>query len=577
MTDNPPHRNALESSAGDSAEGFLALSQQMLLYSNRGLPRIDFVREVSKMILDFSACDAVEVRLRRRERYFRCITQKDQNGTPVFRFEHFPCMETSEGKLIPCLKQEGGIEKLCRDVILGQFDPSLPSFTKRGSFWTNDLGTGLGPYQLSSEEERRSLTIIPLILDQDNIGVLQMESCQPGFFTPEKVSLFEGTAQTLGVALVHRHAQVALRERIKELTCLYGIARLVVRPGLSVEEMLQEIVKLLPPAWLYPEIATARITLDDRSYVAAGFGEGKHKQSAEVLVSGKRRGAVEVIYREERPELDEGAFLTEERSLIDAVAREVALIIERKQAEEERIQLHNQLMHADRLATIGQLAAGVAHELNEPLGSILGFAQLVNKCPGLPPEAVPDIEKIVNASLHAREVVKKLLIFARQMPTKKTSVKLNQIVEEGLYFFESRCNKEGIELVRHLSPNLPYTFADSAQLHQVLVNLVVNAIQAMPEGGKLTIQTLAGDGFVSLVVEDTGIGMDDEIKKHLFVPFFTTKGVGEGTGLGLSVVHGIISSHGGTIKVESQKGVGSRFEIQLPIESPANEPGEPST
>jgi two-component system NtrC family sensor kinase len=577
MTDNPSQPDAWKSFVGGSAEGFLALSHQMLLYSNRGLPRIDFVREVSRMILDFSGCDAVEVRLRRRESYFRCTIQKDQNKTSVFRFEHFPCMETGEGRLIPCLKQENGIEKLCRDVILGRFDRSLPNFTRNGSFWTNDLGAGMDSYQLSSEQEWRSLALFPLILDQDNIGVLQMGSRNPGFFTQEKVALFEGTAQTLGVALVHRHAQVALRERIKELTCLYGIARLVARVGLSVEEMLQEIVKLLPPAWLYPEIATARIELDDHSYLAPGFGEGKHKQTAEVMVNDKRRGVVEVIYREERPELDEGAFLSEERSLIDAVAREVALIIERRQAEEERIQLHNQLMHADRLATIGQLAAGVAHELNEPLGNILGFAQLVNKCPGLPAEAVPDIEKIVNASLHAREVVKKLLIFARQMPTKKASVNLNQIVEEGLYFFESRCNKEGIELVRLLSPDIPHAVADSAQLHQVLVNLVVNAIQAMPEGGKLTIQTLAGDGFVSLVVEDTGIGMDEEVKKHLFVPFFTTKGVGEGTGLGLSVVHGIVSSHGGTIKVESQKGVGSRFEIQLPIESPADEPGELST
>jgi signal transduction histidine kinase len=99
--------------------------------------------------------------------------------------------------------------------------------------------------------------------------------------------------------------------------------------------------------------------------------------------------------------------------------------------------------------------AGVAHELNEPLGSILGFAQLAKKCPGIPLQAEQDVEKILNASLYAREVVKKLLIFARQMPPQKIWVNLNQIVEEGLYFFESRCAKEGIELVRSFAPNLP--------------------------------------------------------------------------------------------------------------------------
>jgi len=268
---------------------------------------------------------------------------------------------------------------------------------------------------------------------------------------------------------------------------------------------------------------------------------------------------------EEKPELDEGPFLREERSLIDTVAREVAIIIERREAEAEKEMLQSQLMHADRLATIGELAAGVAHELNEPLNTILGFAQLAKKCQGLPQQAEEDMEKTIIASLHAREVVKKLMLFARRMPPKKTQVNLNQLVEEGLYFLESRCVKEGIELKRLLLPDLPEITADPGQLTQVLVNLVVNAIQAMPQGGKLTVQTLAGKGYVSLIVEDTGVGMSAEVMKNLFVPFFTTKELDQGTGLGLPVVHGIVTSHGGCIKVDSQPGSGSRFEVKLPL------------
>jgi len=151
------------------------------------------------------------------------------------------------------------------------------------------------------------------------------------------------------------------------------------------------------------------------------------------------------------------------------------------------------------------------------------------------------------------------------MPPKKALVNLNQVVTEGLYFFESRCSKAGIELVRSLSPDLPELIVDQGQLTQVLVNLIVNAVQAMPEGGKLTVQTLSSDGHVSLIVEDTGIGMSEEVVRQIFIPFFTTKDVNEGTGLGLPVVHGIVTSHGGSIKVESKMGDGTQFKIQLPV------------
>ncbi len=365
-----------------------------------------------------------------------------------------------------------------------------------------------------------------------------------------------------------KESEHALRERVKELTCLYSLAKLVERPGISLEEILEGIVKLLPPAWLFPEIASARIILNGHAYSTSNFREGGQSQKANIVINEEQRGVVEVVYLEKKPKLDEGPFLREERSLIEAIAREVALIVERKQTEEDKERLQDQLRHADRLATIGQLSAGVAHELNEPIGSILGFAQLIKKYPELSEQAIQDIEKITKASLHAREVVKKLMLFARQMPPQKIRVNLNQVIEEGLYFLESRCIKEGIKVARSLSPNLPEIIADSAQMTQILVNIVVNAIHAMPGGGKLTIRTNASDRFVSLIVEDTGVGMSEKVVKQVFLPFFTTKDVGQGTGLGLPVVHGIVTSHAGSIYVDSKVGQGTKFEIQLPIAEP---------
>jgi two-component system NtrC family sensor kinase len=227
--------------------------------------------------------------------------------------------------------------------------------------------------------------------------------------------------------------------------------------------------------------------------------------------------------------------------------------------------LQEQLRHADRLATIGQLSAGVAHELNEPISSIMGFAQLIQKNPEMQEQIKKDIEKIIKASLHAREVVKKLMLFARQMPPQKTRVNLNQIIKEGLYFLESRCVKEGIKVIRQLADDLPDVTADPAQMTQVLVNIIVNAIQAMIDGGQLTIKTVASGKFVLLIVEDTGLGMEEKELKQIFLPFFTTKDVGKGTGLGLPVVHGIVTSHGGSIHVDSKVDEGTRFTIQLPI------------
>jgi signal transduction histidine kinase len=372
-------------------------------------------------------------------------------------------------------------------------------------------------------------------------------------------------------AVVSQYLLVALQERVKELTCLYEISRVADRPEATLDEIMQGIVELLPPAWQYPEVARARIVLDGRQYSTRDYRDGLHRQSAPIVVRGEHRGAVEVAYVEPEPEFDEGPFLAEERKLIDAVAREVALILERRCVQAEQAQLQQQLIHADRLATIGQLAAGVAHELNEPLNNVLGFAQLAQKCPGLPDQASHDLVKIVATALHAREVIRKLLLFSRQMPSHRSSVDLNKVVTEGLSLFEARCASSGINLQALPAADLPEIIGDAAQLRQVLVNLVVNAVQAMPEGGRLTVATRTSGDRVVLSVRDTGMGMTDETRRQIFVPFFTTKDVGEGTGLGLPVVHGIVSAHGGRIRVESEVGRGSLFEVELPVNAPGQD------
>lgn len=555
METNRPKRNHRSVSRSKWADDFQALTYQILEYSNQGISRTIYQQEISKMIMNFSGCEGVELWLKDHGKYFRGELKR-RPGKKIF-FKIKPHLQNEKGGILPSLDEEPGLLSLSNQMIRHSIDSLRTLHIKNGSkgIWGNG--------------EYKSLVILPLRVDRQTIGLLLLKSIRPNYFKKDDIRLYEDFSRTLGIALAHRHVQVDLRERVKELTCLYGIARLATQSNLSMGEILQGIVELLPPAWLYTDIACAKITLDGASFSTPHFREGRYQQKADIIIGGDRRGSVEVVYPEDKPELDEGPFLQEERALLDTVAKEIANIIIGKQAEQDKLNLEEQLRHADRLATIGQLAAGVAHELNEPLGSILGFSQLVKKWTGLPHQVNQDIEKILNASLYAREIVKKLLIFARQMPYRKIKVNLNQLVEEGLHFFKSRCAKEGIELVCSLSADLPEIDADPSQLNQVVINLTVNALQAMPRGGRLKVQTLFRDNQVSLIIEDTGMGMSEEVLRKIFTPFFTTKEVGKGTGLGLPVVHGIITSHGGFINVESKVGQGTKFEIQFPTTRPS--------
>jgi signal transduction histidine kinase len=207
----------------------------------------------------------------------------------------------------------------------------------------------------------------------------------------------------------------------------------------------------------------------------------------------------------------------------------------------------------------------MAHELNEPLAGILGFAQLAaKKLKSHDPELVNRyLDRIVQSCLHAREIIRKVMQFGSPSPPKMEIINLNHLIEEGMAFITPRFTKSGIRFECFLSPRLPMITGDDSQITQVLANLVINAIHAMPEGGNLIIKTSATENSVRMMVQDTGMGMDQKTIEQIFLPFFTTKDVGMGTGLGLSVVHGIVSAHGGTIDVSSSKGQGSLFTINF--------------
>ncbi|MBF0452588.1 MAG: PAS domain S-box protein [Candidatus Magnetomorum sp.] len=366
--------------------------------------------------------------------------------------------------------------------------------------------------------------------------------------------------------LMSKHRK--LIERNKELRCMFDMSHIMESREFSFDEKIASILKTIPLAFQYPNYIRVCIVINEKIFAAEGYKKNSLCIESDIHIYNIICGFISVCYIGTRTDETNNPFVfsNEEQQLVISIARQLSLLLEKHEAQYRRLELEKQLRHADRLAKIGQFAAGFAHELNEPLANILGYAQLASKNRNLSERLQKDLEHIIKSSLHAREIIKKLMLFSRQMPPRRLKLDLNQLVTEGLYFIESICAKKNIKIVRSFSQNSPLIKADPAQMNQVLVNLVVNAVHSMSTGGKLTISTSFSKDLkiAYLTVKDTGEGMTDAVMKQIFMPFFTTKDVNEGTGLGLSVVHGIIKAHDAEISVKSKPGKGTTFKISFP-------------
>ena len=225
-----------------------------------------------------------------------------------------------------------------------------------------------------------------------------------------------------------------------------------------------------------------------------------------------------------------------------------------------------QLVQKEKLASVGQLAAGVAHEINNPLGSVLLYADILRKeTPEDDAQQQEDLEMIIREATRCKTIVNDLLNFSRQNEVMAQETDLNQLLAELAQEAEKQELYESVSMVTNLDPNLRHIQADPLQLRQVFLNLMSNAAEAMPGGGTLTLTTRQGParGLVTAEVQDTGVGISEENMKKIFTPFFTTKPIGRGTGLGLAIIYGIVKMHRGQISLQSQPGKGTKFTITL--------------
>ena len=356
-----------------------------------------------------------------------------------------------------------------------------------------------------------------------------------------------------------------LGERVKELSCLYSLSRTLARPDLGRDEILREAVRILPPTLQYPEIAAARIVLEEQEQMSPGFQETGWRLAREIAVGGRPVGLVEVGYLEERPPGDEGPFLLEERQLIDEVALRLAEAIERKRTQEDEALIEELGAKEEQLE---QFAYTVSHDLKSPLVTVRGYLGLIKRAAraGRHNSLEAYVDRAAESAEQMARRIEEVLALARagRQVGPRRELDFDQLAREALHMVQGQLSERGVEV--EIAPGLPVVRGDPTRLREALENLLDNASKFMGTQPKPRIRIGARreqDQDV-LFVEDNGKGIASEDRQKVFGLFTQIGGGGEGIGVGLTIVKRIVEAHGGRIWVESEgPGKGSTFCLTL--------------
>jgi signal transduction histidine kinase len=354
--------------------------------------------------------------------------------------------------------------------------------------------------------------------------------------------------------------EAALKERIKELTCLYEVSSIIGNASDNcIEDTLKEIAFSLKRGFQYPKDTNIAIYTEILTISTTETINKTVNINSNIKVFKEIKGALFACLQPIEYSVED--FLKEEQLLLDNIALKVGSFLEHVAIQKNETSLKRQMEHADRLSIVGEITAGIAHELNTPLANILGFAELLQSSLNTPNS---DVTKIIDNAIYSREVVKKLMFFACKMPQEMKPINLVPIIKNATNLLDATFRKEHVKYLIKIEEDILMLKADAVQLTQILFNLLMNAIYFSPKNGLVTIKAYETQKNIILKISDEGKGLTKEDLKKIFQPFFTTKPIGDGSGLGLSVVHGIVVSHKGTITAENNKKKGAIFTIVLP-------------
>ena len=503
------------------------------------------IASILQLITQSMGFEAIGVRLREGED-FPYYETKGFSEDFVLK-ERYLCARDDKGNIIRNIEGNAVLECMCGNILSGRFDANLPFFTEGGSFWTNSTTDLLAS---TTEKERQSrtrnrcntagyesLALIPLKAGRSIIGLLQINDHKRDSFTLDMIHIFEGLGASIGIAFSRQQAEKEIRNLAK-----------------FPEEISNPIYRVSKDGvLLYANPASRRLIFEDQTRIGDKIPEKWIEIIKNVYDSGKRQ-QIEV-------ELGGRVFLFDlvpviEDGYVNSYASDIT----------ELKKVVDQLLFQERLAVMGELAAGIAHEIRNPLGSIAASSQFVLGKYKLTGQVKKHLKIIIKNSENANRIIKDLLDFAKPREISFKPGHIGEVINSACNLVKARCAKQRVRLKRKWSRRIPHILLDEKQLEEAFLNFILNALDAMPSGGSLMINAnldfQTNDIIVSFL--DTGSGISPENINKLFTPFFTTKE--EGVGLGLAVARNIIKSHKGRINIESKVGQGTEVVVRLPFQ-----------
>jgi PAS domain S-box-containing protein len=557
------------------------------------------IQTLATMLQHWSGFEAVGIRLRDGEDF----PYYETRGFPskFVESERHLCSYDWQGQL---LRDEAGnpvLECMCGNIICGRFDQSKPFFTEKGSFWTNSTTTLLTSTTETDRQARtrnrcngegyESVGLIPLRAGEERFGLIQFNDHRPNRFTSEGVARLERIAENLANALSRRLTEQALRESEDRFRMLSEKSPL----GISLIDAEGRFA-YVNPAFLnifgydQSDIPTSKVWFQ----TVFPDPENRRKFGESLKADLERNSDLEVISHTYEVKCKDGSIKTILFRPIMLRSRKQFIIYEditeRIQAEAERRKLEEHLLRAEKMEALGTLAGGIAHDFNNILGAIIGYVQLTDYDLPENSEARYNLSQVLKASERARDLVKQILAFSRQDARELSPLHILPVIKEVIKLLRASL-PTSITIEQKLDLSEDTILGNPTQIHQVVMNLCTNAAQAMKNKkgvikislekvdldirDKRTFPDLVPGSYLKLSISDTGEGINPKILPRIFDPFFTTKKPGEGTGMGLSVTHGIVKSYKGEISVFSEPGIGSTFQVYLPLINPVtNSPGK---
>jgi PAS domain S-box-containing protein len=374
-----------------------------------------------------------------------------------------------------------------------------------------------------------------------------------------------------------------LGDRVKELNCLVGISHIIEAYGDSLPDILQHAVELLASSWGHSDVACARVVLDGKRYQTANYKDTPWKLSSDIVFDNRHVGVAEVGYLKEMPGRDEGPFLMEERRVLDAVAERLGRTAERLKSQQllrEREQdLRERLTRLARVNVMGEMAASIAHEVNQPLTVIASYAQaccrILQADTAGHEQVLNAATQIANEALRAGDIIHRLDQLARKRRDQRSPCDMNELIRDIQPLVAVDARLHDVKLVFDLASSLPPIKTDGVQMQQVLLNLMRNAIDAMestePSERVVAVRTIhhADDDNIEVSVTDNGCGVWEGAETRLFEPFFTTKETG--IGMGLSISRSIVTAHGGRMWFTRNSDCGTTFHFTIPTNASSHD------